>query len=85
MWSPLFQLSSNFDGATARPAYRSHQRHELRRPAENAGLARLVAGGMARSHQGGSTGRQREMTSPAGRLPLVGSSLLEWCRLMASD
>ena len=47
---PIFQLSSNFDGTAAQPAYRSQQRHEYgARPAENAGLARLVAGGMARS------------------------------------
>ena len=69
--SPLFQLSSNFDGTAARPAYRSNQRHELEaRSAENAGLARLVAGGTARSPQGGSTGYWHEMTSPAGRLSL---------------
>ena len=83
--SPLFQLSSNFDGTAARPAYGSRQRHEPRaRPAENAGLARLVAGGMARSPQSGSTGRRHEMTSPAGRLSLLPSSLLERTPLMAS-
>ena len=79
---PLFQLSSNFDGAAAQPAYRSHQRHEPGRPAENAGLARLVAGGTARSNQGGSTGRQREMTSSAGRL--LSSLLFSKGLLMAS-